>query len=736
MYKTITIIFLFFSIISAQEISEWKNFTSFRNANDVVKKGNVVWVATDGGVFGYLIDSESYITLTKSEGLSSQSCTSIDIANDNRVWIGSTEGFIDIYDPSKGEVETIREIYKTDNSNKKINDIQISGDTAFVSFAFGLSLIDTKNLSFFDSILKFGDFTSKTPVYNVSIGEEIAVNTASGIAFAERTKNLVAPESWSNVTLNNIGVDQINRILFFNNKYFLATNNGIKTGDKNSWENFLSTGFNILDIKVFENKLYSLLPNSVNENSTSSSNIYSNSSVSFSDFSIDGSSLYISTNSGLIIKDSEEKFLLPNSPYVNSAIFLTVDNKGNLWSATGKDGKGVGAMKFDGELWTLITKDSIPDLGSNNIHRVASSDKAVYFSTWGAGFVKLVDGVYSVYNNVTTDLIGIPNANQFLAINDIQEDFDGNAWILNYWSADRKPLSVLTKEGNILSYEFGAPLFPTVVNVKELVIDQYNTKWFTGDLSGDIPTDGLFYFNENSTFDNTSDDVWGKLTASSGLRNSDIKALAVDKFGELIIGTSEGVDVIPDPAFPSIIRDDQYFSLRQQTINCIAIDPINQKWFGTEKGIFINSSDGSTLLANFTSTNSPLPTDKIKSIAIDENNGVVYVGTDFGISSISTIFIKPNESYSDLRVYPNPVLLDDNFSTNIIVDGLMENSNIKILDISGNLIKEFRTPGGRSATWDGKDDSGKFVSSGIYLVIAFDEEANEVGTTKVAVIRK
>ncbi|MCK5455771.1 MAG: hypothetical protein KAI45_01515, partial [Melioribacteraceae bacterium] len=128
------------------------------------------------------------------------------------------------------------------------------------------------------------------------------------------------------------------------------------------------------------------------------------------------------------------------------------------------------------------------------------------------------------------------------------------------------------------------------------------------------------------------------------------------------------------------------------------------------------------------------PTNEILSIAIDKNSGLVNIGTSFGLTTLTTPSIKPNQNYDKLFVYPNPFLLNENLQLSI--DGLMSNSSVKILSISGDVVSELITPGGRIGFWDGKDDDGNFVASGIYMIVAFDEEAQNVATTKVAVVRK
>ncbi len=92
-------------------------------------------------------------------------------------------------------------------------------------------------------------------------------------------------------------------------------------------------------------------------------------------------------------------------------------------------------------------------------------------------------------------------------------------------------------------------------------------------------------------------------------------------------------------------------------------------------------------------------------------------------------------AFTNLFVYPSPFILNGG-NNQLTISGLVVDSDIKILSITGKLISEFPSPGGNVAFWDGKDMNGNYVSSGIYLVIAFDKEGNNAVAGKVAVIRK
>jgi hypothetical protein len=147
------------------------------------------------------------------------------------------------------------------------------------------------------------------------------------------------------------------------------------------------------------------------------------------------------------------------------------------------------------------------------------------------------------------------------------------------------------------------------------------------------------------------------------------------------------------------------------------------------------NSDGSRLLAAYDSKNSALLSDNIISVAVDDNAGIVYAATSNGLTSFETPYIKPKEVFDQLFIYPNPFEVI-NGSALLTIDGLIRDSDIKILNIDGNLVAEFSSPGGRTAYWDGKDNEGNVVNSGVYIVVAFDRDGNNVITGKVAVFRR
>jgi|GEM_PF-3258444 len=92
-----------------------------------------------------------------------------------------------------------------------------------------------------------------------------------------------------------------------------------------------------------------------------------------------------------------------------------------------------------------------------------------------------------------------------------------------------------------------------------------------------------------------------------------------------------------------------------------------------------------------------------------------------------------------VRVYPNPWVPNDNDPENgtlaggITFDQLTATSRISIYTLSGQLVREANATGVSTWTWDGKNNAGRDVFSGVYLYVISDGTSKKTG--KVTVIR-
>ncbi|MCX6163824.1 MAG: hypothetical protein NTU73_03005, partial [Ignavibacteriae bacterium] len=176
------------------------------------------------------------------------------------------------------------------------------------------------------------------------------------------------------------------------------------------------------------------------------------------------------------------------------------------------------------------------------------------------------------------------------------------------------------------------------------------------------------------------------------------------------------------------------------TENCktISTDVLNEKWIGTESnGVFHLSEDGSTLLEQFNTANSPILSNTINSIVVSGISGKAYFGTLYGLSSIQTNAIQPVEKFDKIICKPNPYIIPSSKNPTLTIDGLVESSTIKIITLNGEVVAEYTARQGRiDDQWNGTDKKGKLVPTGIYIVVAYNKDGSKVGTGKIAIIRK
>ncbi len=736
---SIIVLLTLFSNAFSQQQTNWKNYANMEQVNSLAIVENGVWAATSGGAFYYDFTSNAYETYTKAKGLLGRNLVSTAIDRNNKVWFGSANGTIDVYNPQSGSFRSILDIYNSDKTNKSINNISVRGDSIFISTDFGISVIDANNYFFYDTYFKFGTFTSNIKVNHTLITDLIYTATQEGVAIQKPgALNLSAPESWNVYNQSNgLPTSIINKLAFYNGNLIAATNLGLSIFDGNAWQTYLGlTNIKILDIAADGSNLYLLTPdkvllydgNSLNEIKSINANptqlAHSN-----------ANGLIISTNTGIL---TDSGILVPNGPAANQFPNMIVDKLGNLWSASGKDISGKGLYKFDGLAWETYNTTNYPELYSNAYYSVfCSNNNTIYAGNWGQGFVKInSDGIVR-YHADNTPMVGINQNNKFVVISAFAEDSKNNLWILNLRPADKKSLYLLTKDSVWYSFQNPTEQYGEFSEFNSLVIDNYGTKWYLMTNGGGL---GLYYFNERGTYNNESDDAYGFVGKTQGLTSNSVLSIAVDRRGDVWVGTNLGVNIITNPGIVLNSANPQLkistsFSVRQQTINAIIVDPLNQKWLGTNQGLMLLNSDGTQLLKTLNTKNSFLPSDVITSLAIDEKTGRIYVGTDEGLTSFDTPSILPVESFNGLTIFPNPLKLN-NEPKLVSIDGLIRNSDIKIVTVSGKLVRQFSAPGGRTAFWDGRDENGNLVNSGVYIVIAYDQEGNNVETGKIAVIRE
>lgn len=727
--KKLILTFLTLTVLSfSQDYTNWQNYFSYNQVNEITGTTNEFWAATDGGAFYYNAADDQFLTMSIVEGLSSSQISTLTADKDGNIWFGTKNGVINIYQSEDKSIDKIFDIFDSDKPEKGINQIVIEGNTAYVSTDFGVSLINTETRNFSDTYRKFGDFDTEIKAYNVLIEDgKLFVSTEKGVAILkDNATNPAAPESWDSYLINALPVY---KLVKFKSELIACTDNGLYKFDGNNWNLFQLASTPVKDLVTLDNSLHILTSNKLYKYDTALQEVPLNlksSKISFNKLLMENeSSFLICSDSGVVKNGNIENIIAPNGPLQNSFQGIDVDANGNLFA-----GNISGIFHLDKTIWRNYNVNNTPGLVLNDMKKVfCAPDGKTYLMSWGGGFSIYENGEITGFNSANTDLDGIANDPDFVVISDIDQDSNDDIWILTYESYTRKNIAVKRQDGEWYYYQLPSFIASLPVPTKEMTIDRFDTKWF-------IANSRLCYFNNGTTFVNTDDDKWG--VYSNGISSKTINCIEIDDRGDLWVGTNSGVFVISQTnnLSSASIKEVLIEAVYRRSITNIEVDALNQKWIVTSEGLVLLSQDGSRVNNAFNSDNSPLPSNNINSLAFENQTGLLYVATDAGLLSYQTTAVEPNKEFSDLSIYPNPFVIGDSQTNIVKIDGLIKDTEIKILSVSGKLVREFQTPGGRIASWDGRDDEGKLVGSGVYIVVAYDKEANNVETGKIAVLRK
>ena len=149
---------------------------------------------------------------------------------------------------------------------------------------------------------------------------------------------------------------------------------------------------------------------------------------------------------------------------------------------------------------------------------------------------------------------------------------------------------------------------------------------------------------------------------------------------------------------------------------------------------YIISADNNQQIHHFTMANSVLPSDHVESMAINNQTGEVFFGTDKGLCSFQSDATEAVESMNKdvTYAYPNPV--EPSYNGPITIVGLSYQADIKIVTVNGTLVTKGKSNGG-TFVWDGNDMNGNPVASGIYMVQTADQTGNKGTVCKIAIVR-
>lgn len=754
------LLLLLFSIAAMAQppVGSWRDHFSYNTGIDVTFGNGKVYCASHNGISIYRTATNEVSTFSKVQGLSGVGISSIAYSESLSILaVGYTDGTIDLVQNDR--VTTIVDIKnKVLQGSKEITSFLFIGDRLLIASGFGIVEYNLTRSEIRDTYF-VGNGGSQVPVFGLAYwNSRIYASTSIGVLSADANDPLlILYERWENAgfpigagaTLSDIasysnGVVALENTLDANPDvlhYF----NGVQ------WEAMAAPFGNVSSVKsgfervVVTSKegiaVYSAFPN-INYQTVTSYNFWTfkpNVAIPVS-----ATELAVADNIlGLAVGETGNfKHVLPNGPNSNR-VYSIAASSSRVTVAAGSRNAAWGNMyypltihSFANERWRTTERYSAFDAVRALVN--PRNPEEVYVASWGNGITRFEGGEFKEqFDQYNSSLQSIFPDGAFCRISGLAFDLKGNLWASNVMVGE--PISVKTTGNEWYSFPYASVI--NADRLSDLVCSPTGVLWLI------IPRgEGLFALNSGADVTSATDDKYRRFklyTREGNVLPNDIYSIAFDRDGYLWVGTSEGVVVSynPDKVFeanqfyaqrikvPDVVPGLAVYLLESETINSIAIDGGNRKWFGTAKsGAYLQSSDGSKQILHFTTNNSPLPSNNILDIKVHPTTGEVFFATDEGMVSYRAESTLPYQAFGKVYAFPNPVRPD--FMGVITIAGLMENTTVKITDIAGNLVYETKSVGGQ-ATWDGKNLRGRRVATGVYLILCSDSSGEQTATAKV-----
>ena len=769
---------LFFSILSIPLcISQnWNGHYSYHNSIDTSIGNGKIFTASENAIYIHSTQDDQLSIITTIDGLSGDFISNIYYStNFNKLIIGYENGLIQIVDFNNDNILTIYDIIEKTTippNKKKINEFTEVDNIIYISTDYGVSLYDLNSLEFGDSLF-IGEGGSQQQVNQTMINDNFlyaVLPDFGGIKRVNLDLDIINYQNWELVYSGDFDF-----ILNIDDSFVFTNENNVFFNENGTFSQVISLSQTIKKIVINEGKIIITSEDKIfiydtNFNLINSSIISSNFNTNFNSSELYNNYIYVATSSkGLLkinINNIQQNYsILPAGPLDNN-VFSISSLYGSLWATFGDYTSTYnpyplarkGISHWSDEYWNNINYDSIPEnaVNLNNISINPFNLNNIFISSYHGGLLEISDESLSLFDQSNSGLESlISNETNYNSVRISGSNFDdsGTLWLMN--SRVDNPLKSFNLDTNQWSsYDFTQIIpdgFNDELGFSDIVIGSNGTKWIGGLNSG------LIGFNENAgnpLLKRINDNDVGNLPSPY------VKSLAMDNNNHLWIGTIKGLRVLYNTSnfFDAnvstqqiVIEEDGIYKelLEQQFISDIKVDGSNNKWVGTiGSGLFYFSQNGQQTIYHFTKNNSPLPSNNINDIALDFVNGLVFIATDKGLVSFdsggSTTSSTLNESY----VYPNPVRPSFNMNIEKIkISGITEDINIKITDISGNLVAEANSNvnnryngfnleiDGGIAYWNGKNLANNSVSSGVYIVMLSDLDSYDTKILKIMIIR-
>lgn len=698
-------------------LESWRTHFSYEQINHMVAGDNKIFCAADNGFFYYDQEDNSVNKFTKINGLSDVDITALGY-NDQAslLVIGYSSGGIDLI-----LAEGIFAINDFKNSNltsdKTIKGITFWKDDILVATSLGVIVISVSKKEITENYRSIGTGGNDVSAEYIFVkNDSLFAITNQGIQVGNLNQNLLDFNNWFLFTETENQKNAFFGVLQ-NQIYSIKNDTVLISLSNDQWfEQGIVFSDEIVRIKeidglsfISENTIKSFDGNQLAEEVSRPYQIH--------DFLIINNEYWLGTeDKGVVRYQSPIGNINPDGPLNDQITNITVED-GNVYffyapephSYSGQIHQP-GYSVFNGKTYThnFIT-------GFDNISDRATWNGKTYFSSIGSGlFIEEDDLILDQTNSVLSDSkSGLGPIITDLSVSD-------KLWIASFNNTNPIISNDETGFTNYAETIIGAdsPL-KVIPTSSELILIQ-NSLFDGGGMIAFNPPNSRRSFN-----------------VSNGLPSNDIHSLVVDLEDAALVGTNRGLITFPDASFlldfsqPVNLTFENSILFENDNIQALAFDGGNRIWIGTDEGLWVFNASFTQIDHFFTAENSPLPSNTIRLLIYNPDNGEMFIQTDKGLVSFQSSSSEGEQDYEEVAIFPNPVR--PGFSGLVGITGLQYETSVKITTIDGKLIRELETNGG-TASWDLLDVGNQKVNTGIYLVLSATNDGKEKFIGKIAVV--
>ncbi len=703
----------------------WQTMTSFSEARRMLVFNDTVYAVTSGGLLVIPDPSQAGFEYNNLDGLGTVDITDMIEAADGTRWITGFGRLIEF----DGAASNRHRFADSEGDRFGLFTLEDDGDNLWIGTAYGLILFSrtVEDGQIMDTYGLFGNLNASPDVYDIElVADTIWLATSVGLVWSVKTNpdTLKAPDSWTTYGLldyNELGTDTVRGVAVFESDVYVGTARGLFLLDRAA-DTLVQLPFSESD--------------------------------QIRDLKVENDSLFAYSDVGLAcIKDSVLTIL--STPGLSSPPVTGVRSGGVRW--LGARDKGI--YYGDGSSYNLYPHTGMPD---NNVSDVTVSPSGMltvlfrnlgtyeyrggdwvrrpipvgaraevmkldnrgwnWVGTFGEAISRVGDTI-AHYDNHNSTFQGEPGDTNAVVCFDLalsDEYIFGTSW----QAYDGTPVAI-GRLDNLDSPEGWTSLGRADgINDTDIVaIDYYGGILAIG--SSRSSNGGLFYYNVGPDPFNKTDDSLVHFTEDFGyLLSNTVRVVRFSPAGELWVGTNfgvswfdAGVDFFKDVVLPSGFGPD---------ITAIEIEDRGNVWIGAKNGLIrIDAITGEPEV--FTTINSGLVNDLVNAVTLDRNTGEVYVSSPTGLTIIPSSIGRPTEDVETVYAFPNPYVI--NSSDDLLSFNFAGQAQLRVFTTAGELVATLPQP-----LWDGRNQQGERVASGVYLFVLTDVEGN-VGRGKFLLVR-